>query len=288
MLSHQRIMKTILITGGTAGLGLEAALQLSALGHDIIITGRDVDKCEKAKKQIEAAGTGNNVDFFVADLSSQKQIRKMSGEIHARAKKIDVLINNAGGVFHSFILTDEGIEKTFALNHMGYFLVTDFLLNLIPAGGRIINVSSDSHFSAVPDFESITKNNNHTFLKAYAWSKLANVLFTYELARRLASKNITVNAISPGRVKTLIGTKNQPWYVALGWKFLTAFSSVSPAESVKTFVYLATDEQVSGITGKYFFKSEEKRSSPLSYNKELSNRLWNHTESLVKYPFTKK
>jgi NAD(P)-dependent dehydrogenase (short-subunit alcohol dehydrogenase family) len=273
--------KTILITGGSSGLGLEACKQLGAMGYKILFTGRDQHRCEKAKQEIKNYSSSQQVNFFIADLSSQKQIRRLNDEIRKKTSEIDVLINNAGGVFPGFTLSEDGIEKTFALNHLAYFLLTQLIIDLIPDGGRIINVSSDSHFSGRIDFESITKNKNYNILKAYSQSKLANVLFTHELANNLIPKNITVNAIHPGRVKTHIGNKNQPWYLSLGWTLLTFFSSITPEVSVKTFVYLATDDAVKKTTGKYFALSQEKKSSIISYDDELAKKLWNESLRLT-------
>jgi retinol dehydrogenase-14 len=273
-------MKTILITGGTSGLGLEACRQLAALGNRILFVGRDEHRCIEAKKEIEKAG-GKEVEYFIADLSSQKEIRKLSEEIHKRISRIDVLINNAGGVFSSFTLSEDGIEKTFALNHLNYFLLTHLLLDIIPDGSRIINVSSDSHFWGKINFESFERSNSYNIMKAYGQSKLANVLSTYELARKLASRNITVNALHPGRVRTSIGNKSKAWYHSFGWSLLTAISSITPKESVKTFVYLAESDEVKNTTGKYFAFSKAKKSSALSYDEELAKKLWQVSEELT-------
>jgi NAD(P)-dependent dehydrogenase (short-subunit alcohol dehydrogenase family) len=273
-------MKTILVTGGTSGLGLEACKQLAASGNRISFIGRDEQRCIEAKNVIERAG-GKDVDYFIADLSSQNQIRKLNEEIHKRIPKIDVLINNAGGVFSGFALTEDGIEKTFALNHLGYFLLTHLVQDIIPEGARIINVSSDSHYRGDIDFESFQKNKNYNILKAYAQSKLANVLFTYELARRVASKNITVNALHPGRVRTHIGNKSKAWYHSFGWSLLTAISSITPTESVRTFVYLAESDEVNNVTGKYFAFSKAKPSSEISYDEELAKKLWQVSAELT-------
>jgi retinol dehydrogenase 14 len=273
-------MKTILITGGTSGLGLEAGRQLAALGNRILFVGRDEQRCINARKEIEKAG-GKEVDYFIADLSSQKEVRKLNEEIHKRVSRIDVLINNAGGVFSSFTLSDDGIEKTFALNHLSYFLLSHLLLDIIPEGSRIINVSSDSHFWGKINFESLQRNKRYNIMKAYGQSKLANVLFTHEMAKRLEGKNITVNALHPGRVRTNIGNKSKAWYHSFGWSLLTAISSITPKESVKTFVYLAESDEVKNITGKYFAFSKAKKSSALSYDEELAKKLWDVSAELT-------
>jgi retinol dehydrogenase-14 len=273
-------MKTILITGGTSGLGLEACRQLAVLGNRILFVGRDEQRCADAKKKIENAG-GKDVDYFVADLSSQKQIRRLSDEIHKCISSIDVLINNAGGVFSSFTLSDDDIEKTFALNHLSYFLLTNLLLDITPEGSRIISVSSDSHYWGKINFESFHKNKSYNIMKAYGQSKLANVLFTYELSRKLASKNISANALHPGRVRTQIGNKSKAWFHSFGWSLLTTVSSITPKESVKTFVYLSESDEVKNTTGKYFAFSKAKKSSALSYDEGLAKRLWQVSAEMV-------
>ncbi len=274
--------KTILITGGSSGLGFEACRQLYTSGNTVYFVGRDEKRCTEAKTQIEKAGQVGSAEFFVAELLSQKQIRKLSDEIHSRIPKIDVLINNAGGVFSRFELSEDGIERTFALNHLSYFLLTNLLLDLLSPGSRIINVSSHSHYPGKIDFESFRENKSYNILKAYNQSKLANVLFTYELARRLSEKNITVNALHPGRVRTHIGNKNQPWYLSLGWSLLVAMSSISPRESIRTFMYLAESDEVKDITGKYFAFSKVKKSSLLSYDEALAKKLWEFSAEMTR------
>lgn len=271
-----------MITGGSSGLGFEACRQLYTSGNTVYFVGRDEKRCTEAKTQIEKAGQVGSAEFFVAELLSQKQIRKLSDEIHSRIPKIDVLINNAGGVFSRFELSEDGIERTFALNHLSYFLLTNLLLDLLSPGSRIINVSSHSHYPGKIDFESFRENKSYNILKAYNQSKLANVLFTYELARRLSEKNITVNALHPGRVRTHIGNKNQPWYLSLGWSLLVAMSSISPRESIRTFMYLAESDEVKDITGKYFAFSKVKKSSLLSYDEALAKKLWEFSAEMTR------
>jgi retinol dehydrogenase-12 len=275
------MQKIIVITGGSSGLGYEAARQLLQKGHAVYFIGRDQGRCEKAATSLKNNVPGAIVKFFIADLSSQKEIRRVQLEIKSATDHIDVLINNAGAIFHRFTFSDDGIEKTFALNHLAYFLLTHYLKDIIPAGGRIINVASDSHFSGKMDFDSLQKEKNYRILKAYAQSKLGNMLFTYELARRLVYKNITVNAISPGRVRTHIGNKNQPWHLSVGWNVLTFFSSITPEKSVETFVMLALDDKLKNTTGKYFHACAEKKSSAISYDVKLARELWVVSEKLA-------
>jgi len=270
-----------LITGASDGLGLEAARQLAHQGLELLLVGRDKAKLEERRQKISQETGNQQITILVADLSSQKQIRQLSEEIHRRFSRIDILINNAGGVFSSFSLTEEGFEKTIAINHFSYFLLTLLLLDLLKQSpqARIINVASNSHFKGKIDFESFTANRGYHLLKAYAQSKLANLLFTYELARRTKGTRITVNAISPGRVRTGIGTKNQPWYVSFVWTLLIRIRSISAADSARVYVYLATHEDVASVTGTYFNQYLTIiPSSKLSRNQTLGHQLWQQSE----------
>jgi NAD(P)-dependent dehydrogenase (short-subunit alcohol dehydrogenase family) len=276
-----------LITGASDGLGLEAARQLAQMGLELILVGRNRSKLEAASQEIILLTGHDRITLLVADLSSQPEIRKLSEEIHQRFQKLDILINNAGAVFANFGITPEGLERTIATNHFNYFLLTRLLLDLLHRSrqGRIINVASKSHFHGSIDFASFTSNQRYHLLKAYAQSKLANMLFTYELAERLKGTGITVNAISPGRVRTQIGIKNQPWYVAFVWSALMKLSSISAEQSAKVYVYLATNEKVTYTTGKYF--DQHLRvipSSRLSHDKSLSRQLWEESERLTGLP----
>ncbi|MBY0424524.1 MAG: SDR family NAD(P)-dependent oxidoreductase, partial [Cytophagales bacterium] len=210
-----------------------------------------------------------------------------SEAIHAQFDHIDVLLNNAGAVFPDFQLSEDGIEKTMAVNHFSYFLLTYHLLDLLQKSNsaRIVNVASDSHYAGEIDFESFTQNKGYFILKAYEQTKLANVLFTYELDRRLKGTNCTVNALHPGRVKTQIGNKNQPWYLSAFWSMFTFFTGVSVEKGAKTQLFLASSHDVEGISGKYFSNSKVKVSSPLSLDTALANKLWLESERLSHIKF---
>jgi NAD(P)-dependent dehydrogenase (short-subunit alcohol dehydrogenase family) len=280
--------KIIVITGASSGIGLEVAIQLAQLGHRIIMVGRNDAKLIDAHKLIVEKSGNTAISIQVADLSLQREVRKLAFDISQQISHIDVLINNAGAVFAKFELTAEGIEKTIATNHFNYFLLTNLLLDLIKKTqqGRIINVASDSHFAGKIDVESFTKRKNYFILRAYAQSKLGNILFSYELAERLRGTNVTVNALHPGRVRTHIGNKNQPWYFSTGWTLATLLmGSVSTKMAAKTYTYLATSDEVRNTTGKYFDNCKEKSSSLLSYDKKLMKLLWNLSEELCKENF---
>ncbi len=273
--------KTIVITGGNDGIGYETALALARKGANIIIVSRNEQKAKEAVDHIKAAGNGN-AQYVIADLSSQQSIRKAAAEIRNKVEKIDVLINNAGGTFGQFALTEDGYEKTIATNHFAYFLLTGLLLDLIVKSdyARIVNVSSDSHYRGKIDFDSFFKNNGYFVLRAYEQSKLANVLFTVELAERLKKTQVTVNALHPGFVKTRIGAKSEH-PVAFLWNLMTSIGAITVEKGAATSVYLASSPEVKGITGKYFAKCKQKAAKPIANDAALRKKLWEASEKLT-------
>lgn len=274
--------KNILITGGTSGIGFETAKVLAAKGANIFIVGRSKTKAEEAVQQITAATGNTNVKYFLADFSSQKSIRALAEEIKKNLDHLDVLINNAGAVFPEFQLSEDGLEMTIATNHFAYFLLTNLLLPLInkSEAGRIVNVASGSHYQGKINFESFTKNNGYFVLTAYGQSKLANVLFTQELADRLKYTNVTVNSLHPGMVKTNIGNKKMPWFSSAVWSFITNLAAISVEAGAKTSVYLASSDEVKNITGKYFDKCKVKEPAKITRDKALQKKLWEVSEQL--------
>ena len=250
------IDKTVVITGGNDGIGYATSLALARLGWRVVIVTRSRDRAEAAIERLKAESGNPRVEYVLADLSRQVALREASDEIHRRLDRLDVLINNAGGTFSQFETTEDGIERTIALNHIAYFLLTGLLLDLLrkaPAA-RIINVSSASHLDPrAVDLDSYTKDKGHFVLSAYGQSKLANVLFTVELAERLKGTGITVNAVHPGTINTAIGTKQamSPFH-AFAWKLATRVRSKPLEEGARTSVYLATSDEVHGVTGKYW------------------------------------
>lgn len=273
--------RNVIITGGNAGIGLATSIALAKQGANIYIVSRGKDKAEEAVKTIVAESGNKNVKYFLANLSSQKSIRKLAAEIKNEMSVIDVLINNAGGTFSDFTLSEDGLEMTIATNHFAYFLLTNLLLNSIKKSdyARIVNVASGSHYKGKIDFESFTKNNSYFVLSAYGQSKLANVLFTNELAERLKGTNVTVNSLHPGFVKTQIGNKNASWYSNLFWSIIT-LGAISVEDGAKTSVYLASSPEVKGVTGKYFDKCRATKPAALALDKELGKQLWKKSEEL--------
>lgn len=280
--------KTILITGANEGLGFEAARQLAMLDHHIILMCRHQGKAEAAKRRIIRESQNENITIIIANLAQHQQIRIASEKIIEKFSHIDVLINNAGGVFSNFEKSLDGLEMTIAVNHFSQFLLTYYLQDLLKASkhARVINVSSDSHYSGGVDFESFTSKKDYNILKAYSQSKLCNVLFTNYLANMWQPFGITVNALNPGRVKTKIGIKARKPIHQLGWKLLTFFSSSSIKKGTATHIMLAIDDNLNNVSGKYFSKTKQKTASKLSQDENLSAALWKFSENFAGITFT--
>lgn len=273
--------KVVLITGATAGIGLETALELARRGMTVNFIARDKSKAEETKRLLAEGGSSDS-QYFIADFSSQKSIRTAALQIKQTLPVIDVLINNAGGVNSEFELTEDGLEKTIATNHFAYFLLTNLLLEQIKKSdyARIINVASGSHYQGKINFESFTQNKGYFIMTAYGQSKLANVLFTNELARRLAGTHVTVNSLHPGMVVTKIGDKNTNGLAAFVWNLATKIGGIKVQKGAETSVFLATSDKVKGVSGKYFDKSREKKPSKLALDLNLQKQLWEVSEKL--------
>lgn len=272
--------KNVIITGGNAGIGLATSIALAKQGANIFIVSRNKEKAEEAVKTIVAESGNKNVNYFLADLSSQNSIRQLAVAIKSKMSVVDVLINNAGGTFSDFSLSVDGLEMTIATNHFAYFLLTNLLLDQIKKAeqGRIVNVASGSHYQGKMDFESFTKQKSYFIMKAYGQSKLANVLFTNELADRLQGSKVTANCLHPGFVKTQIGNKNATRYSALFWSLATKLGAISVEDGGKTSVYLASSPEVKNVSGKYFDKCKEKKVAALAEDKALGKELWRVSE----------
>ncbi len=276
--------KVCIVTGGNSGIGKEAAKGLVALGAAVVIICRDKSKGEAALSEIRSAGNGS-AELIVADISSLAQVRAAADEFGRTRSRLDVLVNNAGVILTKRLVSPEGYEKTLATNHLGHFLLTNLMLNTLKksAPSRIINVSSEAHRGARIDFEDIQGEKQYSTYKAYSQSKLANVLFSYELARRLEGTGITVNSIHPGVVRTGFGHDTGGMLSAvihIGSPFF-----MSAKRSAKAIVYLASSPEVATVTGKYFSKSKVGKSSKESYDEEAAKRLWDVSEELTGLPF---
>jgi NAD(P)-dependent dehydrogenase (short-subunit alcohol dehydrogenase family) len=274
------VKKLILITGATAGIGEAAAYALAAQGHELILVGRNLEKTENITEKIRTKTGNDTIHGLVADFADLEQVRHLAEQVKQNFPPLDVLVNNAGAVFLRRYRTKYGVEKTFLVNHLSHFLLTNLLLNHLQKNARIVNVSSGSHLSGELDLTDLNMKKYYFVLKAYARSKLANVLFTYELVRRLGDGKITVNALHPGRVGTDIFKANLPILGPL-IKWLVSRVSLTPEQGADNTIFLATSADVEGVTGKYFVKREGVPSSPLSYDKDLAKRLWEVSEQLT-------
>jgi NAD(P)-dependent dehydrogenase (short-subunit alcohol dehydrogenase family) len=271
--------KRVLITGATNGIGKQAALELAKMGADVVIVGRDEIKTRKVSIDLKTLSGNSGIDLLVADLSSMDEIRRVATEFRAKYDRLDVLLNNAGAVFSDYQKSADGYEMTFALNHISYYLLTHLLLDIVKqtaqeqGEARIINVSSSAHRNATLQLENLRDESGYSFMNSYGGSKLMNVLFTYELARRLADTTVTVNAVHPGLVDTGFGHNTGRLWSAL-IKVAQKLFAISPEKGAETLVYLASSPVVKGIGGKYWNDKTQKRSSDLSYDREQQKRLW--------------
>lgn len=266
--------KTAIITGATNGIGKETALGLAQMGAHVALVGRDARKGAAVVAAIKEQSGNPAVDFLRADLSVQAEVRALADEILARYPRIDVLVNNAGGVFGQRQLTADGIEQTFAFNHLAYFLLTNLLLDRIigSAPARIVNVSSAAHHMGQLKFEDLQGKKHYSAFLAYGRSKLANLLFTYELARRLAGTGVTVNAAHPGAVATGFAKGNAGLWGMLFGIFRPLMRT--PAEGAQTSIYLASAPEIAHVTGMYFADQRPAHSSPASHDRQAQQRLW--------------
>jgi NAD(P)-dependent dehydrogenase (short-subunit alcohol dehydrogenase family) len=266
--------RTILVTGGTNGLGLVTARELARLGGQVTILSRNAEKCAAAAEQIKAE-TGNPVEFIAADLSSLAGIMQAASDFKQRHTRLHVLVNNAGAFFARRQLTVDGLEMTFALNHLSYFLLTNLVLDLLKASApaRAVNVSSGAHMEAKLDFDNLQGEKRYRAMQAYGQSKLANVLFTYELSRRLAGTGVTANALHPGFVATGFARNNGALFNVGAW-LVGRLMGRRPEKGAETSIYLASAPEVEGVSGKYFYDCKPIRSSELSYDQTLAEKLW--------------
>ena len=272
----------ILITGGTSGLGYRTAYILAHESKNkIILIGSNNKKGQQAVERLIYETENKNLRFIKADLSSINEIKLLAKDLIK--EKIDVLINNAGALFYSRNESIDQIEKTFALNHLSYFALTNLLLKykVIKNGGRIINVASGAHRGIDIDFNDLEMSNNYNGWKCYKKSKLCNILFTKKLSDLTSKNNITVNCLHPGFVKTEFG-KNNKGFVSLAIKLLMNFFAITVEEGAKTIIHLANSEDVKDITGKYYYKSKIKQPSQYAENKSSADQLWNKSIEMLK------
>jgi retinol dehydrogenase 14 len=274
--------KNILITGATSGIGLEASVALAQRGARVILVGRDRSRTEAAVASVKARSGAAEVEHLLCDFSSQADIRRLAQEVLARHDRLDVLINNAGGVNKTRRLTVDGIEATFAVNHLGYFLLTNLLTDLLvrSAPARVVTVASEGHRQGTLDFDDLGLERGYRIMRSYARSKLANVLFANELARRLAGSGVTSNSLHPGAVATNIWAGAPALAKPLINIVFRPFF-LSPEKGAAPVVRLAASPELEGVTGKYFDRDKPVAPAPLARDEALARRLWEVSAKMV-------
>jgi NAD(P)-dependent dehydrogenase (short-subunit alcohol dehydrogenase family) len=273
--------KTCLITGATNGIGRVTAVELARMGAELFLVYRNQARADETLAEIRKRTGNENVHLLRADLGSQKQIRAVAAEFLATGKPLHLLINNAGLGNTKRLMTEDGIEMVFAVNHLAYFLLTLLLLDRIKqsAPARIVNVASEAHRFGTINFDDLGSEQRYRTLGAYSQSKLANILFSYELARRLGATGVTVNSLHPGGIASGLWTNNGPlaqFVMKAGRLFLK-----TPEQGARTTIYLASSPEVEGVTGKYYSNRREKTSSRESYDLNIARRLWDVSETMT-------
>lgn len=274
--------KIVLITGATSGIGEVTARELARMGATIVVVGRDSARAAATVSAIKGQTANPHIESLLADLSSQDETRRLASAFQDRYPRLDVLINNAGSVFYHRETTVDGIERTFALNHLAPFLLTNLLLDRLMAApmARIVTVASMAHAGATIAFDDLQRTRApYRAFQVYGQTKLANILFTYELARRLADTSLTANTLHPGFVATNFGLA-PGGLVGLGLR-LARMLAISPERGAQTSIYLASSPDVQGVSGRYFVKCKPVRSSRASYDVAAARRLWEVSEELT-------
>jgi NAD(P)-dependent dehydrogenase (short-subunit alcohol dehydrogenase family) len=276
--------RTVVVTGSSGGIGKATALRLAQMGATIAVTGRSQTRTDAAANEIRET-TGTQVHAFTADLSSQVEVRRVAAELLDTLPNIDVLVNNAGGYWNTRHVTADGLERTFAINHLAPFLLTALLLDRLKASedGRVVTVASNAQAMGRIAFNDLQGEQNYSGARAYNQSKLANILFTHELARKLHGTTVTANALHPGVVRTSFGAKDpgraQRLFVPVARPFMR-----TPHQGATTSVLLASSPQLKGVQGEFFSNGKPKRSSKRSYDATLAGQLWRTSEALVYQP----
>ena len=271
--------KTVVITGATSGIGEIAAIRLAEQGARIVFTARDQARADDTMAALKKANPGADHALHIADLSSLAEMKRVAGEL-AREPQIDVLINNAGALFNKRQETADGLEMTFALNHMAYFVVTNLLLGKLKPGARIVTVASNAHRGAKLDFGDLQSRKGYIGFPVYARSKLCNILFNRELARRITGSGVTANALHPGFVATRFGD-NSGGLMRTVLKVAKPIGAISPEEGAQTIIYLASSPNVAGVTGEYFYECKPTTPTAEARNDEVARKLWEISESIA-------
>lgn len=276
-MNESRLMdgKICMVTGATDGIGRQTAKVLLQMGAQVIGIGRNPDKIEKSLQALRSNAAAGQIEFLQADFADPAQIQQVAAQFQAQNDRLDVLINNAATMTMSRKETKDGLEMMFAVNHLGYFILTLLLLDTLKASApsRIVNVSSDAHVGASLNFDDLQSKQDFGGMKVYGRSKLANLYFTYELAKQLQGTGVTVNALHPGFVATNLGADNIPLVGGLLKKVIN-LSAMDVKKGAQTSIYLATSPEVAGVTGKYFVNSQQTPSSQVSYDEAAAKQLW--------------
>lgn len=273
--------KTALVTGATNGIGKVTALELARQGYQVLITTRDVARGKRVLDELRAQSENPALDLLVGDLSSMEDVRRIALEVRGRHEKLDVLVNNAGGVFKERHETLDGFEYTFAFNHLAYFLLTHLLLSTLKTAGqaRVVSVSSSANALGRMHWDDLQLTRGYSPITAYAQSKLMNVLFANALACRLQGTGITSNSLHPGRVRSNFG-QDLTGLSRIIFN-LNSFSAVTPEQGAQTSVYLASSADVANVTGTYFQNKKPRRANSVAYDESAQERLWMHSEALL-------
>ncbi|NIK54345.1 SDR family oxidoreductase [Kribbella shirazensis] len=273
--------RTVLVTGGTGGIGRATALGLARIGANVAITGRDAAHAEQTAAEIRS-DTGATVHVFIADLSTQSEVRRLAAEALDQLPRIDVLVNNVGGYWNTRHVTTDGLERTLAINHLAPFLLTSLLLPRLEQSGhaRVVTVSSHAHGQGRIDFDDLQGERSYSGARAYNQSKLANILFSYEVARRLPAQAVAANAVHPGVVSTAFGAEDPGRTQRLLVPFLRPFMK-TPAQGAATSIHVASAPGLDGVTGRYFTNSQPRRSAQRSYDQATAARLWRMSAEMV-------
>ena len=278
--------KTVLVTGASSGIGMATAARLGALGARVVMVSRKEDRGTRARDELLRDHPGAKLDLLIADLSTTAAIRKLADEVKQRYQRLDVLVNNAALITSRRKLTPEGMEMQFFVNHLAYFMLTGFLLDVLrtSAPSRIINVASTAHSRGVIDFNDLQLERHYRGWQAYSNTKLMNIVFTYELARRLESTHVTVNCLHPGVIKTGL-MRNFSSVVQVAWN-ATGRLLKQADDGAETPVYMASSPEVEEVTGKYFKYCQPIGTSQQSYDRDVQRRLWEESERLSGFTYS--
>jgi NAD(P)-dependent dehydrogenase (short-subunit alcohol dehydrogenase family) len=271
--------KTVIITGATSGIGEVAAIRLAEQGARIVFTARDTARARDTMAALRKANPKVDHAVHMADLSRLSEMKRVGAEL-AREAEIDVLVNNAGALFNRRHETEDGLEMTFALNHMAYFVITNLLRDKLKPGARIVTVASNAHRNAKLNFDDLQTRRNYVGFPVYSKSKLCNILFNRELARRISGSGVTANALHPGFVATRFGD-NSGGLMRAVLKVAKPIGAISPEEGAKTIIYLASSPQVAGVSGEYFYENKPTTPTAAARNDEDARRLWEASEQIA-------